>query len=116
MEVTMNELSLEKLASDLEQLKRENRRLKWIVLAVVIFTGSMLLVGYEMIPSVIKAERFEVWKNGKMQAVLAVNEAGSPHLTLYDENGKLRAALAVTEAGPDLRLADENGKLLGQPR
>jgi hypothetical protein len=43
---------------------------------------------------------------------LAVDEAGSPGIALFDPAGNLRAEFAVIEKGAELALLDENGKKL----
>jgi len=97
----------------LEQLERENRRLKLAGMIVVVLGGATLLwILGQLVGRTVEARRFILRDSGgEKRAEIAIGSEGMAGLWLYDKNGKFRATLTVTGAGtPDLVLYDENGR------
>ncbi len=95
------------LSRRLENLERENRRLKVVGSATLLSVAGVLFLGaVAASPKSLEAERIVVRDaQGKARMVLAVGDEG-PALTFMDQNGKLRAHLGVTKEGPALDLLD----------
>ena len=128
----MNGLSLEELGRRLDRVQQQNRRMKRIALVGTILLVAAFTVWQARIPTVLRAERFELKRDGKVCAVLKADEAGRPSLAflgddggfmaglfvfdtgpalhLYGKDGERSVALAVSDEGPMLALGDEQGK------
>ena len=106
----MKETMMETLVRRLENVERENRRLKRLGALVLALVASVMLMGHVFTDRVVEAERFVlVDSGGETRAVLAVAKGGSG-LYLYDANETIRAGLVggvADETG--LRLYDTQG-------
>ncbi len=62
-------------------------------------------------PKLVRAQKFDlVDAQGRVRAVLSVNDKGSPELRLVDKEGRGRATLGLQDDGsPGLALWDEGG-------
>ena len=97
------------LVARLEQVERENRRLRRAGVMIVLLAVAGLLMGQASPPRrTVEAERFLVRDSqGRIRAELGVFEKGVTRLRLLDTVGNARAILAVTEEGlPALALLD----------
>jgi len=120
------------------ELRRTNRRLRFVGGALMLFTGAIVIMGQAASPPSrsVEAEQFVLrGSDGKVRGAMGIgddgavginlNDAkgqsritvdlaadGSPGLDFYDQNGKLRAMLALGPEGtPGLGLYDQSGKL-----
>jgi len=93
----------------LEQVERDNRRLRRVGVMLVLIVASGLLMGQAVPPRrTVEAERFLVRNaQGKIRAELGIFEKGVTRLRLLDTDGNARAILAVTDEGlPALAFVD----------
>ena len=133
MAMTGQAPELAAVVARLENVERQNRRLKAAGIAVLVLAVAGLLMGQTMPRArIVEAEGFVLKdaagkvraelagdnhltrlrlndENGEGRAVLTVAKDG-PRLNLYDENGEVRAILTVAKDGPRLNLYDEDGK------
>jgi hypothetical protein len=107
-----------KVLGRLENLERQNRRLKItgtvaLALLVLAMAGLAFLLGRAPGGGLVEAERLVIrGKDGLPQARLG-EEAGGVRLELLDKAGKARFSLALGAAGePSLTLAAQNEKAL----
>jgi len=112
----MNQPKIETLVQRLDDLERENRRLKWIGALVLIGIAALVLMGQAGPRRVFKhlqSEQFILQDpGGQTRAVLGTLADGSSGLVLYDRNGKERAKLIVLADGSSvLHALDKDGKL-----
>jgi len=97
----------------LDQLERENRRLKLAGIVVVVLGGAALLWALsQLVGRTVEARRFifRDW-GGEKRVEITIGSEGKAGLWLYDKTGKFRATFTVTATGaPDIILYDENGR------
>ncbi len=105
----------------LRRVERENRRIKLGMLAVMLVTGSLFLLGQSRparVPELIKAQKFQVVdREGRVRIMLGVSGDGSGDsraiVGLQDRSNRVLAVLAVSEyGGSALTLNDVNEKPL----
>lgn len=97
----------------LDQLERENRRLKLAGIVVVVLGGAALLWALsQLVGRTVEARRFILRDSGgEKRAEITIGSEGKAGLWLYDKTGKFRATFTVTATGaPDIILYDENGR------
>ena len=97
----------------LEQLERENRRLKLVGMIVAVLGGAALLwILSQLVGRTVEARRFILRDSGgEKRAEIAIGSEGMAGLWMYDKSGKFRATFTVTGAGtPGIVLYDENGR------
>ncbi len=95
------------LATRVEALERENRRLKRVALLVAAALTALAAIGMSAPPT--KTLDLEILRivdaKGKARAVLGMGDDG-PALAMLDEKGRLRANLGVAKEGTSLDLLD----------
>jgi len=99
------------LLKRLEELEKQNRRLKQVVALFMIVVSSELLIGAAGLKGrTVEASRIDLKDEaGTTRAILGMRSAG-PGLALYDGGGdKIEALLTVLETGPVLGLYDADG-------
>lgn len=112
-EEVMNELTLDKLVRRLDQVERDNRRLRLTgALALAVIAG-MVLMGQatpRKVPKMVEAEKFVVRDtDGKSLAELGSIQ-GSSFLHLTDRSGSGSVSISVVADGPKrLQLWDKHG-------
>ncbi len=100
---------LEGLVDRLNELERQNRRLRRAGLVILIGLAALLVMGQARTPRIVKADEVVAHKltlrddHGRPVAVLDVTKEG-PGLVLGDAASDARAALLITEDGPALIL------------
>jgi hypothetical protein len=97
----------------LDQLERENRRLKLAGIVVVVLGGAALLWALsQLVGRTVEARRFILRDSGgEKRAEITVSSEGMAGLWLYDKSGNFRATFTVSPAGaPDIVLFDETGR------
>lgn len=95
----------------LENLERQNGRLKLTVTLFLIFTACLIFSGARFSRGRTVTARRVILKdeNGTTRAILGMRSAG-PGLTLYNANGgNIEALLTVLDTGPVLSLYDAHG-------
>jgi hypothetical protein len=95
----------------LENLERQNRRMKLAGLGAMVIAGAFVLMGQARLvhPSTITATKFVlVDSQGRQRATLDMYK-GSPILGLFDANGNMRVVLSALPEGPGLALSDAKG-------
>ena len=111
------------LEQRIEELERQNRRIKraGLLTVVGVLAATLLYVGLQATSraiaqgrtesKVIEATEFRlVDRSGKLRAALGMAN-GEPGLVLYDKDGKARASLELGKNGePALTLYDKDGK------
>jgi hypothetical protein len=106
-----------KIEQRVARLERENRRLRFAVVAALLAWGAVFLVGQaaprkdDAAPAVVKARAFRVVDgSGVPRAAFGANPDGVPYLTLSDAKGQVRATLYLADDGrPALSLNDRSG-------
>ncbi|OFV99187.1 MAG: hypothetical protein A3F68_00590 [Acidobacteria bacterium RIFCSPLOWO2_12_FULL_54_10] len=101
------------LASRVEKLERQNRRMKQAATAACILVAAVIFLGQSPAPGrSVEAQEFVLTdSNGTARARLGLR-SDVPGLILYDESGeKARAFLGVVGDGPGLYLSDADGKV-----
>jgi hypothetical protein len=120
------------------ELRRANRQWRLMTVALMLFTGAVLLMGQSAnLPSrSVEAQQFVLrGSDGRIRGTMGIGDDGSvginlndvrgqsritldlaangsPGLDFYDQDGKMRATLALGPAGtPGLGLYDPSGKL-----
>ena len=111
----MPEMNIHALADRMTRLEQQNRRLKWIVVALPVI-GLLLGAGTTSNDSndkTVTAEKFVLQdSNGETRAVLA-NEKDGPHFIMFHETDNAAIHLAANgdkEPGPAIWLAHEEGR------
>lgn len=99
------------LEERIDDLERQNRRMKLAGVAVVLIAAASLLMGWVSPQSkVLEGEKLLIQDaEGRVGACLEASEQGSS-LTLHDKNGGLRIRLAVAGDRPNLSLTDKDGQ------
>jgi hypothetical protein len=107
---------LKTIAERLEELEKQNRRMKRAGLFALAAASALLLMG-QTAPQfrTVEAERFVLRDSkGKVRGALGMRENG-PRLELYDAEGdekEARAVLAVVEHSPSLWLSGPKGNFV----
>lgn len=93
----------------LENLERQNRRLKRVGLAAAILASSLVMMSQASPNRTVEAQEF-ILKDagGRVRGVLTA-KTGAPRLELRDANGIQAATLGSTSNGATLSLNDPNG-------
>ena len=95
----------------LEELEKQNRRMKHVGTIAVIVAGVALLMGQAAQKKTVEANEFILRDtNGKIRAKLDIF-AGGPHLDLFDAAGTVRVSLNNSKDGTGLGLFDAAGKI-----
>jgi len=120
----MNKPTMETLARRLDQVERENRRMKQagvVALAVIVAVGLMGQATWKLAPpgkpgKVVGAEQFIVHDaRGGVRAELGTLPNGTVRLVLYDRGnpGETRVILSAgPETSPALSFSDNAGKVI----
>ncbi len=109
----MNEQTMENLVQRMDQLGRENRRLRWFYAATVLVITAILVMGQAPSRSkIIEAEQFVLRdRSGTYRGGLGVWDDGSTGLSLTNISGKQRAFLKLLRDGsPMLVLKYKNAR------
>jgi len=95
------------------ELQRTNRRLGSVAGALLILTGSLVLMGQTRQPQSLDAEQFVLRSSdGKVRGAFGITPDGSVGLNLTDAKGETRITLDVSADGsPGLDFYDPQGKL-----
>ncbi len=115
----MNEPTMETLARRLDQVERENRRMKQAGVVALAVIAAVVLMGQSTggkVAKVVEAEKFVLKdKDGKIRAIFGLGvghpvltDPTAPHLSFYDKQSKPRIKLALDIDGtPELLLGDK---------
>src|ERR1700733_395875 len=106
---------LARLEHQQAKLQRSNRRLRMMTVAVLLFSGAMVIMAQtnpEIVESV-DARQFVLHDgSGKVRAALGMTEDGAVGLNLIDSKDRSRITLDVASNGtPGLDFFDQDGKL-----
>lgn len=96
------------IASRLEKLERDNKRLKAVVLAAAVVAAALSAIyATRPLPRVVRAREFEVVDNsGDVRARLS-GDWNEPTVGLFDTHGRARAMMSVLPNGsPAIVLSD----------
>lgn len=109
---------IDALSQRVEQLERQNRRMRSVGLALGAALAALALMGQTALPGAVRTTRLDlVDATGTTRATLAVTypdnvtrtgpnlSMGTPHFTLYGRDGSFGASIALSEAD------GENGEL-----
>lgn len=120
------------LRKRMEQLERQNRWMKWTVLACLLLaiststaaylnarTGKSINIMGKSSPGVVfdevRAKRYLlVDEKDKQRGIFGFSEKGEPGLGLKDQQGKTRSAFVMVDGEPSLDIYDRQGKGRGQ--
>ena len=110
----MHQSAFEPLLLRLDQIERQNRRWRLLVLFLFLLLGGMLAFVIVdrwtglFVPAQVAARSFTVLdENGVMRAELGSNN-GNPRLALFDREGRNRLSVGVEASGaPIFTIADE---------
>ena len=113
----MIELTMETLARRLDQVERENRRLKQAGVVVLAVIAAVVLMGQATkgkVAKVVEAEKFVLRDaDGKGRARLESLPSGLVRLALLDKDENIQSVLGVGIVGtPSLVLAGRNNKTI----
>ncbi len=112
----MNELTMETLARRLDQVERENRRLKQAGVVVLAVIAAVVLMGQATkgkVAKVVEAEKFVLRDaDGKGRARLESLPSGLVRLALLDKDENIQSVLGVGVGRPSLVLAGRNNKTI----
>jgi hypothetical protein len=110
--MTAETRTLEMVIARLTRVETQNRNLKRLLYALVLFVGAVLLMGQAEPNHVVKGQKFILLDaEGKERAVLDSNEQGGANLVLIDANGRQRVNLGMTQSDTLLSLLDGNEKV-----
>jgi hypothetical protein len=107
--------TLDTLAGRLDDLERQNRRLKQLLVAAVVVLGA-IGTGAQVAPTAVTGDRFMlVDAQNRTRATLettapATGAARYPVLTFLDPGGRPRLRVGLGSRGALLEVIDENGK------
>ncbi len=111
---------LERLEKRNDDLARQNRRLRWVVLFFALVVGGLVFWGRSQPSAALAADSSEDHsvqgrklmlqdEHGKTRAGLEVGKDG-PALLFYDADGHPRGGVSLSEAGTALRFLGANGR------
>lgn len=108
----MSELPIDELTRRVEQLERENRRLKRTGATILIGVAALFLMGHgEPAKKLIQGDQIALRTPGApIRGELSVQGDGGAHFVLYDTNRTPRLELAAAASGgaPALTLYDSH--------
>ena len=95
----------------LKKLEKQNRSLKHAGLSLIIFVGSVLLMGQAGLRKTVEAEKFILRDaSGRVRAQIASEQYG-PYIAFYGATGKEQAWLGLVSDEPTLQFAGTDEKL-----
>lgn len=100
-----------RLEAELASLRKRNRTFG-VLLMLAVAVPALLAFGRGQV-QVVRAERFEVVKDGKVLAKLDESVFGGGSLSIYSEDGKEVGYLLATSTGGMLSILDKDGKPVG---
>ncbi|HZR25608.1 MAG TPA: hypothetical protein VFA59_18570 [Vicinamibacterales bacterium] len=109
----MNEL--ETLAARLRRLERQNTILKCLVLALLAGVPTFTVLAAQQntsSPDTIRANRFEIVRNGRVQAVMTSDDNGGI-VEVWRASGEVAGYIRSTKDGGSLDISDKTGKTVG---
>lgn len=91
---------LDRLEDDCRALRRTNARWRRATTAVIAAAGALVFMGQGgAAQKVVRAEKLELVKGGKLRALLAVDDSDQVSLSLLDPATKVRALFSVKGDG-----------------
>jgi hypothetical protein len=116
--VTKDSTTVEAISRRLDALERQNRQLKYGLVALVLLAAGVTAIAAEIpsprAPLTLTAERFTlVDGTGGARAELqtAQNARGNPVLTFLDKDGHVVVRIGIGDRGPVLEALGRDGKL-----
>jgi hypothetical protein len=90
---------LNQLENDCHTLRRANGRWRRLSTALVVSAGALVFMGQGGSGKTVQAEEIKLVKNGKMRALLAVDDSNQVSLSLLGPAERVRALFSVTGKG-----------------
>ncbi len=102
----------ELLSNQLDQIQRENLRLKRTGLSLLVLIGAALLMGQSRSMRTVEAESFVLkGSDGSIRAKMDTKD-GSTEFLFYNASGQPRVAIKMDEEGEALEMRDDSGQVL----